>query len=450
MQDAQDRFFGWLSTVPSPPEWPNIGTGAQSLSGTPSVPIGPSALPANPGYMTGLSSTITSKPICAIPTEHAEQTGGSPAPGGKNVLALVTAASDVKAPVLEFQLKATDEDDSTLTCHRVRAYVYNQTVSSQDNLFNDSSMCGGRAHLFDLGVLNLAYHGSSAWSVAKVGQLPPGGVSMVLLDAHGNSARISDPQSSCEVGSPSILGTFCADVSKSYPASTSLRWQVTVPDMPPMLPVSDFFPLLDNFKCTSTAKPALPQLQPTIAKSVPAPSLSYDTTGPTPSDNDQGETLNPEVRMSWYLELAPARPHKPGRQAVTVSAMPRRKLSKRMLNTLRFFADRDNATRTKPRPLLGSQQARDAGNTESLAHSWPGARRSSKAEARQQAIAQAIEHYSSPREVDADDENAKAVMDLFAPLMGQDGHSIETDAFDLADCLANDIMNTPGLVYALS
>ena len=66
-----------------------------------------------------------------------------------------------------------------------------QTVSSHDNLFKGSGMCGGCAHLFDLEVLNLAYHGSSAWSVAKVGQFPSGAVSMVLLDTHGNSARFN-------------------------------------------------------------------------------------------------------------------------------------------------------------------------------------------------------------------------------------------------------------------
>ena len=64
------------------------------------------------------------------------------------ILALITASDGVcdKAPVLEFRLKAGSENDITAT-HRVRAYVFNQTVSEGAPLFKHSSMCGRRSHL---------------------------------------------------------------------------------------------------------------------------------------------------------------------------------------------------------------------------------------------------------------------------------------------------------------
>ena len=289
-----------------------------------------------------------------------------------------------------------------------------QTVSSHDNLFKGSGMCGGCAHLFDLEGLNLAYHGSSAWSVAKVGQFPSGAVSMVLLDTHGNSARFNVGVQSWATASPPPMGTFVANVSKAMSGGISLHWQDKLPEIAATLTVSEL----------------LTQLQEPPTK----PEAPRKTAMPVRMEiGKQAQTAAKAPSVSYYLELAPAKPRKDDGKS-----KPRPRVSKRMAATLRFFADRDNLTRPKcPKALPTAGAGRD------LASSWPGAMRLSKKVAMRQ---DAFARYSPTHEGQLESCADEAVLDLFAPLMNSDEHA--ADAFDLADCLANDIMNTPELVYA--
>ena len=293
-----------------------------------------------------------------------------------------------------------------------------QTVSSHDNLFKGSGMCGGCAHLFDLEVLNLAYHGSSAWSVAKVGQFPSGAVSMVLLDTHGNSARFNVGVQSWVIASPPPMGTFVVNVSKAMSGGISLHWQDKLPEIAATLTVSEL----------------LTQLQEPPTK----PEAPRKTAMPVRMEiGKQAQSAPKAPSVSYYLELAPAKPRKDHGKS-----KPRTRVSKRIVATLHFFADRDNLTRSKwPKALPTAGAGRD------LASSWPGAMRSSKKAAmRQDTFQDALARYSPTHEGQLESCADEAVLDLFAPLMNSDEHA--ADAFDLADCLANDIMNTPELVYA--
>ena len=196
----------------------------------------------------GTSSSLPERPTPSAPTQ----------PPAKNILALVTAADHSSAPVLEFRLQT--DDDALLACHRVQAFVFNQArhcpaspaglrsafhrilmhgaclaqaVSSQQHLYADSSMCGGRAHLFDLEVLNLTYYGSSVWTVSVVGNLPSGGVSMALLDSLGNCERCNASNVASSRPNANPLGTITVEaaVANGALAWTRLRWQLTAEEV---------------------------------------------------------------------------------------------------------------------------------------------------------------------------------------------------------------------------
>ena len=94
-------------------------------------------------------------------------------------------------------------------------------------------MCGGRAHLFDLEVLNLTYYGSSVWTVNKVGNLPPGGVSMALLDTLGNCERCDASNVASSRPNANPLGTIAVEaaVANGALAWTRLRWEFTAEEV---------------------------------------------------------------------------------------------------------------------------------------------------------------------------------------------------------------------------
>ena len=277
-----------------------------------------------------------------------------------------------------------------------------QAVSSQQHLFADSSMCGGRAHLFDLEVLNLTYYGSSVWTVTKVGNLPSGGVSMALLDTLGNCERCD----ASNVASSRPLGTITVEaaVANGALAWTRLRWQFTAEEVKPVV-VKPMAKL--------AAKPAvkLKVLELELASSgSSATSGSFKSTLGSVDLNLGGGML---------LTIGPAKARKGG-----LNREPRTKLSRRLRVTLQFLSDRDNASRSKqPKPAVSFKapvftlKASGASSTR---------------------LSEVVEMESESGSDEAELEelsNAESVMDLLL----MDGE--DQDAFDLADCLATDIMN---------
>ena len=280
-----------------------------------------------------------------------------------------------------------------------------QAVSSQQHLFADSSMCGGRAHLFDLEVLNLTYYGSSVWTVNKVGNLPLGGVSMALLDTLGNCERCDASNVASSRPNANPLGTIAAEaaVANGALAWTRLRWEFTAEEVKPGV-------------VKSIARPAT---KPAVKLEV----LELASSGSSATSASFKSTLGGvdlNVGGGMLLSIGPAKARKGG-----LNREPRTKLSRRLRVTLHFLSDRDNAPRSKqlPKPAASFKapvftlKASGASST----------RLSEVAE---------MESESGSDEAELEElSNAESVMDLLL-MDGQD-----QDAFDLADCLATDIMN---------
>ena len=263
-------------------------------------------------------------------------------------------------------------------------------------------MCGGRAHLFDLEVLNLTYYGSSAWTITKVGNLPPGGVSMALLDTFGNCERCD----ASNVASSRPLGTVIVEaaVANGTLAWTRLRWQFTAEEVKPLVVMP-------------VAKPAARPAVKTVAKTaekIEAALLELTTSGS--SSATSGSNWAPgglDLSVGIFLSLAPAKARKQGASRLT-------KISRRLRASLRFLADRDGAPRSKQKPAA-------AFTAPLFTFKAPGS--ASKR------LCEVVEAGSASGSDELEECNAESVMDLLL-MDGQD-----QDAFDLADCLATDLMN---------
>ena len=321
------------------------------------------------------------------------------------ILALVTASDGVcdKAPVLEFRLKAGSDNDATAT-HRVRAYVFNQTVSEGAPLFKHSSVCGGRSHLFDLGALNLAYYGASAWEVATVGALPRGGVSMVMLDSDGTCERFEvGTVAPFRPGHLPTLGGFTATVVDE-PSKIRLVWAAPTAVLKPAA--------VKRAVAPAPAYRAVPQ----------SAALPHLGAGDTEALGQMQQAL---AGMSAFLPLAPSK------SGGTRGIGKRSKISKRMAATLTFFFDRDHVRDSGPR---AKQSAPSRPVRVGVAES-----------SRPLKAAKATAAHMAEVEGGSDDD---AVMDLLAAMMEEEeegtGHAL--DAFDLADCLVNEF--TRGLPTA--
>ena len=320
----------------------------------------------------------------------------------KNILALVTAADNSNAPVLEFRLQSDDE--ALMACHRVQAFVFNQAVSSQQHLFADSSMCCGRAHLFDLEVLNLAYYGSSLWTVTRVGDLPPGGVSMALLDSLGKCERCdaNNTASSRPNANPLPLGTVIVEAAVAHGALawTRLRWQ------------------RDEMK---------PVVKPVVVKPVAKLGAKLESAseravlGPVHEvANTNSERMDFDAAVAgMFIPLAPAKVRKG-------SPNRRTKLSRRLSVTLHFLADRENAPRTKQKP---------AALFKAPVFTFKTSGGSGAASRRLSEVVESLSESGSDELEECHAESVQSVMNLLL-MDGQDD-----DAFDLADCLATNIMN---------
>mmetsp|Transcript_1467 Transcript_1467/g.2912 ORF Transcript_1467/g.2912 Transcript_1467/m.2912 type:complete len:480 (-) Transcript_1467:247-1686(-) len=360
----------------------------------------------------------------------------------KTILALITASDGVcdKAPVLEFRLKAGNENDDVTACHRVRAYIFNQTVSEGTPLFKDSSMCGGRSHLFDLGVLNLTYYGASAWDVFPAGPLPRGRISMIMIDSDETCARfdvgtvapfrLGDnlPPLGCFGATVELASTFAPSCS---PARIKLVWQEARIAPPAVEKTRDTVSAVQEDPKPQVTKSVLSAALPLSA----APSYyALSVSPPYPAV----EPAQPEYTRgtSAYLPIAPSK------HATRRICKPRTKLSRRMAATLAFFFDRDNMRDGGPRIRSGPCRAlRDDLS--------PGTSRPTNAAALKTAPL-ADQHKlnvndmladlaRSDQEVEGCDEDPEAVMDLVAALMEEDDEQAHSrDAFDLADCLMNE------------
>ena len=313
------------------------------------------------------------------------------------ILALVTASDGVcdKAPVLEFRLKAGSDNDATAT-HRVRAYVFNQTVSEGAPLFKDSSVCGGRSHLFDLGALNLAYYGASAWEVATVGALPRGGVSMVMLDSDGTCERFEvGTVAPFRPGHLPTLGGFTATVVDE-PSKIRLLWAAPTAVLKPAA--------VKRAVAPAPAYRAVPQ----------SAALPHLGAGDTEALGQMQQAL---AGMSAFLPLAPSK------SGGTRGIGKRSKISKRMAATLTFFFDRDHVRDSGPR---AKQSAPSRPVRVGVAES-----------SRPLKAAKATAAHMAEVEGGSDEDT---VMDLLAAMMEEEeegtGHA--RDAFDLADCLVNE------------
>lgn len=279
-----------------------------------------------------------------------------------------------------------------------------QAVSSQQHLFADSSMCGGRAHLFDLEVLNLTYYGSSVWTVTKIGNLPSGGVSMALLDTLGNCERCDASNVASSRPKANPLGTITVEaaVANGALAWTRLKWQVTAEEVRPMV-----------------VKPiAKPAAKPEVKLEVPelASSGSSATSG---SFKSTLGGVNLTVGGCMLLTIGPAKARKGG-----LNRKPRTKPSRRLRMTLQFLSDRDTASRSKqPKPAVSFK-----GPVFTLKASGASSTRLSEVVE--------MDSFSGSDEAELEElSNADSVMDLLL----MDGE--DQDAFDLADCLATDLLN---------
>ena len=391
----------WQPQAAPPPSLLSIGTGDIKIGGA----VG---LALNPGAHVEHSKVAISSPL----TPTAQLVAHAIAPTN-TILALITASDGVcdKAPVLEFRLKAGSDNDVTAT-HRVRAYVFNQTVSEGAPLFKHSSICGGRSHLFDLGALNLTYYGASAWEVATVGSLPRGGVSMIMIDSDGTCERFDvGTVAPFRPGNLPTLGGFTANVE---PSRIRLVWAPTAVPKPPAVKL--------------VASPAPSQCLPHLA-------MAPETLGQVQ------QTL---AGMSAYLPLAPS---KNGTRGIRKA---RSKISRRMAATLTFFFDRDNVRDSGPRAKSApSRPVRDDSfrqTSRPLKVAKPTA--AQMAEARSTAQLNVNDMLADLARSDQEVEgcNDDPVMDLVAALMEEEDNTHSRDAFDLADCLVNEF--TRGLPTA--
>ena len=410
--------------APAPPpqhqEWSALASPGAALQQQHQLVCPPAvALPE-----VGPSSSLPECPTPSAPTQ----------PPAKNILALVTAADHSSAPVLEFRLQT--DDDALLACHRVQAFVFNQVrhcpaspgglrsafhrilmhgvclaqaVSSQQHLYADSSMCGGRAHLFDLEVLNLTYYGSSVWTVSVVGNLPSGGVSMALLDSLGNCERCDASNVASSRPNANPLGTITVEaaVANGALAWTRLRWQLTAEELKPVLVKPIAHP---------AAKPAVKLEVPELASS-----------GSSASSGSFKPTLGLNVGGAKLLPIGPAKARKGG-----PNREPRTKASRRLKVTLQFLSDHCssyNASRSRHPKPAASFKAGPGGFTS----------RASGASSTRSSSAVQMESISGSDETELEElSRSDSVMEL---LLMNGELETDQDAFDLADCLATDIIN---------
>ena len=402
----------WQLQAAPPPTLLSIGTGDIKSGGAVGLALTPGA--------HGMESNAAG--VSSPPTPATQLMAHAIAPTN-TILALITTSDGVcdKAPVLEFRLKAGSDNDVTAT-HRVRAYVFNQTVSEGAPLFKHSSICGGRSHLFDLGALNLTYYGASAWEVATVGALPRGGVSMVMIDSDGTCERFDvGTVAPFRPGHLPTLGGFTANVE---PSKIRLVWAPTAVPKPVAV--------------KRVAPPAVPH----------SAALPHLGAGDTEALGQMQQTL---AGMSAYLPLAPSKSG--GSRGI---GKGRSKISRRMAAALTFFFDRDNVRDSGPRVKSApSRPVRDVND------SFRQTSRPRKAAAQmplKMTAAQMAEAHStaelnvndmladlarSDQEVEGGNDN---VMDLVAALMEEEEDTHARDAFDLADCLVNEF--TRGLPTA--
>ena len=384
----------WQPEAAPPPNLLSIGTGDIKINGA--VALAPTPIAhVEHSVIAGVSSPAV--PATQIMTPAIAPTN--------TILALITASDGVcdKAPVLEFRLKAGSDNDVTAT-HRVRAYVFNQTVSEGAPLFKHSSMCGGRSHLFDLGALNLTYYGASAWEVATVGPLPRGGVSMIMIDSDGTCERFDvGTVAPFRPGNLPTLGGFTANVE---PSKIRLVWAPAAAPKPPAV--------------KRVASPAAPPCQPHLA--VEPATL--------------GQVQQTLAGMSAYLPLAPC---KHGTRGI---GKPRSKVSRRMAASLAFFFDRDNVRDIGPRAKSAPSRpvpndsfrraSRPVKPANSTAAQLAGPRSSAEINVNDMLADLA----RSDQEVEGGNDDS--VMDLVAALMEEEEDTHSRDAFDLADCLVNE------------
>ena len=389
----------WQPEAAPPPNLLSIGTGDIKINGA--VALAPTPIAhVEHSVIAGVSSPAV--PATQIMTPAIAPTN--------TILALITASDGVcdKAPVLEFRLKAGSENDVTAT-HRVRAYVFNQTVSEGAPLFKHSSMCGGRSHLFDLGALNLTYYGASAWEVATVGPLPRGGVSMIMIDSDGTCERFDvGTVAPLRPGNLPTLGGFTANVE---PSKIRLVWAPAAAPKPPAV--------------KRVASPAAPQCLPHLA--VEPATL--------------GQVQQTLAGMSAYLPLAPC---KHGTRGI---GKPRSKVSRRMAASLAFFFDRDNVRDIGPRAKSAPSRpvpndsfrraSRPVKPAKSTAAQLAGPRSSAEINVNDMLADLA----RSDQEVEGGNDDS--VMDLVVALMEEEEDTHSRDAFDLADCLVNEFTRNP-------
>ena len=403
--------------APAPPpqhqEWSALASSGAALQQQHQLGRPPAgALPE-----VGPSSSLPERPTPPAPNQ----------PPAKNVLALVTAAGHSSAPVLEFRLQT--DDDALLACHRVQAFVFNQArhcpaspgglrsafprilmhgvclaqaVSSQQHLYADSSLCGGWAHLFDLEVLNLTYYGSSVWTVSVVGNLPSGGVSMALFDSLGNCERCDASNVASSRPNANPLGTITVEaaVANGALAWTRLRWQPTAEEVKPVLvkPIAN-----------PAAKPAGKLEVPELASS-----------GSSASSGSFKPTLGLNVGGSKLLPIGPAKAWKGG-----PNREPRTKASRRLKVTLQFLSDHCSSYNRHPKPHLASFKSRPGFTS-----------KASGASSTRSSSAVQMGSLSGSDETELEElSRSDSVMELLL-MNGED-----QDAFDLADCLATDIIN---------
>ena len=392
----------WQPQAAPPPNLLSIGTGDIKTGGAVGLALTPGAHVEH-SKLAGISS----------PPAPATQLMAHAIAPTNTILALITASDGVcdKAPVLEFRLKAGSDNDVTAT-HRVRAYVFNQTVSEGAPLFKHSSMCGGRSHLFDLGALNLTYYGASAWEVATVGPLPRGGVSMIMIDSDGTCERFDvGTVAPFRPGNLPTLGGFTANVE---PSKIRLVWAPTAVPKPPAVKL--------------------------VASPAPAQGLPHLAVEPA----TLGQMQQSLAGMSAYLPLAPS---KNGTRGISKA---RSKISRRMAATLTFFFDRDNVRDSGPRVKSApSRPVRDDSfrqTSRPVKAAKPTAEQ--MAEARSTAELNVNDMLADLARSDQEVEgcNDDPVMDLVAALMEEEDNTHSRDAFDLADCLVNEF--TRGLPTA--
>lgn len=388
------------------------------------LPLGPVAMPYT-DLDLGFGQLGHAVPLSELSTPRTPAVDESIAPA-KNILALISQplADGAKAPVLEFRLKADDDSDSLTACHRIRAFLYNETVSATALTTNGAGMETGRAHLFDLDALNLSYHGSSAWSVAKVTPLPSRGVSMVLLDGVGNCSRLDSCNTTAPIRAnapPPTMGEFFADAapgSNGLPPtapSISLRWNVKPP-------------VSASAQSTGAVQPE--RVKPSLAK-------------------PGGESW--ANHAPGFIPIAPMKPRKPG------VAKPDNKLTLRMAATLRFFTEHDAASRrSASRFKLASSNFRKPSKTmeptahEAVLHPPLMAVQERPRLAQEPPYASPVSGENANGTAGFEDTpNDESFMDLVACLMEEEDQGQEDDAFDLVHALARDIAThghhlTPG------